>query len=51
MEMLIGLIVIYAWVHSVIIVSKKVENLVTYERAVLFVGLVGFVLYIMGTIE
>ena len=49
METILGLAMIYAWVHGAIIVGKKTENLTQYERTVLIVGAIAFVLYLFGT--
>lgn len=49
METIIGLIMFYAWVHGAIIVGKKVENTTQYENVVMVVALVGFILYLFGT--
>lgn len=50
MEAIIGLILIYAWVHAIVIITTKVQGTNTYEKAVLIAGAVGFVLYIIGTV-
>lgn len=49
METLIGFIMIYSWVHGTIIVIKKIANTTQYENAVLVVGVIGFALYVLGT--
>lgn len=48
--LVLGLVLIYSWVHGAIIVGKKVKGTTSYENVVLIVGLVGFVLYVIGTI-
>lgn len=51
MESILGLIMIYTWVHSIIIISKLVTKQIkttTYENVVLIAGAVGFFLIIMG---
>lgn len=50
METILGLVMIYAWVHSIIIISTKVQGVDTYEKAVLIAGAVGIALYIIGTV-
>ena len=50
MEAIIGLVLIYAWVHAMIVVTTKIQNTNTYENVVLIVAAVGFVLYVIGTI-
>lgn len=49
--MIIGGIMIYAWVHSVVVIFKKIENLTTYEQVLLWVGLVAGLLFIIGSID
>jgi len=49
METLLGLVMIYVWAHSVVIVVKKVHRPTTYETTVMILGLVSFLLYIVGT--
>lgn len=48
---LIGFVMIYSWVHSVVLGFKHIKDVTTYERVVLLVGLVSIVLYVMGTIN
>jgi hypothetical protein len=50
METILGLIMLYAWVHSIVIIVKKLKEPTGYETAVLIAGAVGFVLYIIGTV-
>ena len=48
---LIGLVMIYSWVHLIVIIfSKLFKKCTTYEKVVICVGLVGFALYVLGTI-
>ena len=47
--MIIGLAMFYAWVHSVVIIAKKVKGVTAYETVVMIFGAVAFVLYMMGT--
>lgn len=49
MEILVGLIALYVWVHSVIIIAPKMKGATQYEKAVLVAGIVAFVLYFLGT--
>lgn len=49
MDTLIGIIVVYLWVHSIIIVAKKVKNQTPYETGVLIGGATFVVLYVLGT--
>ncbi len=53
MDSILGLIMIYTWVHSVVIISKLVIKQVkttTYENVVLIAGAVGFFLIVLGII-
>lgn len=50
METLLGLVIMYTWVHGTVIVAKKIENTSTYENTVMIMGIVGFALYFIGTI-
>lgn len=50
METILGFMMIYAWIHSIVIVSKKITNVSTYEVVVMIVGAAGFMLYVMGTL-
>ena len=45
---IIGLIMIYSWIHAVVINFKKLQGLTDYEKVVLWVALVGFALTMMG---
>ncbi len=49
METILGIIVIYLWVHSIIIVTKKVEGQTAYQTGVLIAGATFVVLYVLGT--
>ena len=48
METLLGIAMVYAWVHATVIIFKKVERTTQYEKAVLIVGLVGFILIVLN---
>ena len=48
MATLLGLIMVYTWVHAVVINFKKLQGLTTYEKVVLWVALVGGVLTVIG---
>lgn len=50
METILGLIMVYAWTHSVVIIVKKLKEATGYETGVLVVAAVGFVLYVIGTV-
>lgn len=47
---ILGLTMVYAWVHSIVIIVKKIENVTSYETVVLITGATGVGLYILGTI-
>ena len=47
---ILGLAMIYSWIHGVIILFKKTKDLTQYENVVLIVGLVAIGLYIAGTL-
>lgn len=49
METILGLIMLYAWIHGIIIVAKKIVGTTTYENVVLIVGLVAFLLFLLGS--
>jgi hypothetical protein len=49
-ETLLGLVMIYTWVHSVIIVAMNVKGATQYEKVVLILALTGFILYLFGTL-
>lgn len=51
MEILLGLGMFYAWAHSVVIIFKKTKGLTGYEQGVLIAGLVGAMLYFVGTLS
>lgn len=47
---IVGLVMIYAWVHSIVIIAKKIQDITSYETVVLIAGATGVGLYILGTI-
>lgn len=49
-DTVLGLVMIYSWIHGVIIICKKTENTTKYEKAVLIAGLVGITLFVLGSI-
>lgn len=51
MTTLLGLAILYAWIHAGIIIGKKVQATTQYETAVLIFALVGFILYVIGTMK
>lgn len=50
METILGFMMFYTWIHSVVIITKKVKGVSTYETAVLIIGASGFLLYLIGTL-
>ncbi len=48
MSELIGLAAIYLWVHTAVIVHKKVVGITPYELFVLIAGAVSLLLLIIG---
>jgi len=48
METLLGLAMFYVWIHGVVVIFKKIDNLTSYEKFVLIAGLVALVLLIIG---
>jgi len=51
MEFLIlGLAMFYSWIHSIVIVAKKITGLNTYEKIVLWFGVITIGFYIIGTL-
>lgn len=49
-DLIIGIVAIYAWVHSIIIISRKVKDTTKYERVVLIASLIAFVLMFIGVV-
>ncbi len=49
--MIVGLVMFYAWTHSVVICVKKLKDVTVYEKVVLWVGFIVFVLYVIGTLS
>lgn len=45
---LLGLIMIYSWIHIIVICFKKLTGLTQYEKIVSWVAFVGFVIFILG---
>ncbi len=50
METILGLAMIYAWIHGAVIVGRKIKGITTYEKVVLIFGAIVFVLYVLGTL-
>ena len=48
--MIVGLIMIYSWVHTGYLMVTKMKKLTGYEIFVILLGVAGFALYVMGTV-
>ena len=51
METILGLIMIYAWIHGTVIIFQKIKETTTYEKVVLWAGFIAFALYLIGTLS
>jgi len=47
--MVLGLVMFYSWIHSIIIIVKNLKGTTLYQKVVLYVGLAGAILYFLGT--
>lgn len=47
---LIGIAMIYSWIHMAVIGFKKLVGLTQYEKVVAWVALVTITLYVIGTL-
>lgn len=47
---ILGAVMIYTWIHSIVLIVKKTNGLSTYELVVMFVALASAILYILGTL-
>lgn len=50
MDAILGLIMIYAWIHSTVIIFKKTKDLTQVETGVLTIGFVSLLLFIVGAL-
>lgn len=48
MEAILGLAMLYAIIHGMVIVGKKISGLTSYEKVVLIVGAVSIGLLLIG---
>jgi len=46
----VGGIMFYSWIHSIVIISRKVSGTTRYEKVVLWAGLVWSILFLFGTL-
>lgn len=51
MDTLIGLVMIYVWIHGAVIVGKKVKGATSYEKGVLIAAVSTLVLFIVGALS
>ena len=51
MDTILGFAMIYAWIHGVVIIFKKITGLTDYEKVVLWFGFVFTTLFIIGSIN
>lgn len=49
LEVILGLAMIYSWIHGAIIIGKKIKDTTQYENVVLIFGVIAFALYVIGT--
>ena len=49
-ESILGLVMIYSWIHGAIIVGKKITGTTKYENILLIVGISSFALFVVGSI-
>lgn len=47
-ESILGLVMIYSFIHGAVIVGKKITGTTKYENVVLIVGLVSMSLLLLG---
>lgn len=50
MEEILGLFMFYVWIHSAVLVFKKIGETTQYEKFVLWASLVTITLYVWGTL-
>ena len=48
---LLGIAMFYSWIHSVVVIFKKLDAPTTYERVVLWVAFVTLVLFVLGSLS
>lgn len=49
-EMIIGLVMMYSWVHAGVIIVPRLKKVTGYEKVVLIVATVGILLFIIGSV-
>jgi len=50
MTELLGLVMIYSWIHGAIIAGKKIQGATQYENVVLIFGLIFFAVFVLDSI-
>ncbi len=48
MEIILGLLIIYVWTHSGIIIGRKMKFALRKEKTIVIIGVVMFALAILG---
>ena len=46
---ILGIVMIYSWVHALVIIFNKLKGLTQYETIVSIVALTAFILLVVGT--
>lgn len=49
-EMVLGLVMFYTWIHTVILMTKYMKKMSGYEQAVTIAGVSLAFLYVVGTL-
>lgn len=49
--LLVGLGMFYSWVHAIVIINKRLKSPTSYEKLVLLVALVAFILFTIGVLS
>lgn len=49
-ETILGLLMFYTWGHTAVLMVKYMKKMSTYETAVTIIAVMGFALYVIGTI-
>lgn len=50
MEEILGIAMIYSWIHGSMIVKSKIQGTTKYENSVLVFALAAFILFVIGTV-
>ena len=49
-ESILGIVMFYTWVHSTVIIFKKLHDTDKYENIILMIAFVSMLLFLIGTI-